>query len=277
MKKKILILGSRGAVAKQIVLTLVKHNFKDFKIIDRKKNNIIKSSNQLKNIINIFKPTHIINCLAITGLIHCEQNVLEAYEVNAFFPLKISELIKNKKIKLIHFSTDAVFDSCKKNKIYSERDRPNPQSIYGKSKYLADQLIITYNNTLIIRLPILFGPTNNKQIIGRLKSRLKENKKVFASSDIFSTPVYTPNLTEFIFTMIVLKNKFNKSKILHYTSDKYLSIFELIKKISKNLKKDHLVFKVKDSFFKSKVVKPKNLGLRSLAKYNKNHSELNYK
>ena len=276
MKKKVLILGKRGALASQLILTFKKNNYKNFKIIDRKKNNIIKNFNNLKIIIKKYQPTHIVNCLALTGIDDCEKNVLESYEVNAFFPFKLAELIKNKKIKLIHFSTDAIFDGYKKNKIYSEKDKPNPQSIYGKSKYLADLLIAPYKNTLIIRLPLLFGPTNRKQIIGKLKSRLLANKKVFASSDIFSTPVYTPNLAEFILKMIIIKNKFNTKRIIHYTSDKYLSIFELIKKISKNIKKDHLVFKVKDSFFKSNVQKPKNLGLRTMLKYNKNQLDLKF-
>ena len=276
MKKKVLILGSRGALASQFILTFKERNYKNFKIIDRKKNNIIKNIDNLKIIIKNYKPTHIVNCLALTGIDDCEQNVLEAFEINSFFPLKLAELTRNKKIKLIHFSTDAVFDGYKKNKIYSEKDKPNPQSVYGKSKYFADKMIVHYKHTLIIRLPLLFGPTNYRQIIGILKSRLLTNKEVFASSDIFSTPVYTPNLTQFVLKTIIMKNKFNTKKIIHYTSDKYLSIFGLIKKIAKNLKKEQLVFKVKDSYFKSNVQKPKNLGLRTLLKYNKNHSDLNY-
>ena len=128
---------------------------------------------------------------------------------------------------------------------------------------------------MIIRLPLLFGPTNKKQIVGKLKSRLLTNKKVYASSDIFSTPVYTPNLAEFIFKTIIIKTKFNKKKIIHYTSDKYLSIYQLMKDISKKIKKDHLLIRVKDSFFKSKIQKPKNLGLKTLIKYHKISFDLN--
>ena len=277
LKNKVLILGKRGALAREIAFTFKKKNFKNFKIVDRKKKAIINNLNILNNIIKKYRPTHVINCLALTGLVYCEKNIIKSYSVNSFFPLKLAELTKNKKIKLIHFSTDAVFDGYAKNKKYSEKDKPNPQSIYGKSKYLADKLIIPYKHVLIIRLPILFGPTNNKQIIGKLKSKLLNNKKIFAASDIFSTPVYTPNLAAFLFSTIIKKKKFNSKKLIHFTSKKYYSIFTLIKKIAKNLDKEHLIIKVKDSYFKGDVKKPKNLGLRSMFKYNTMHSDNNYK
>ena len=276
MKKKILILGSKGALASQLINTFKKYNFKNYLALDRKKFDITKDINKLDKIIKGYKPTHIINCLALTGLVQCEKKVSYAYEINAFFPLKLAELTKDKKIFFIHFSTDAVFDGLKKKKIYSETDSPNPQSVYGKSKYLADEFLSSYKNVLIIRLPLLFGPTNEKQIIGKLKSRLSLNKKVQASTDIYSTPVYTPNLAKFVLFEIVIKKKFNGKKIIHFTSNKYLSIYDLIKKISKNLGCEHLVLKVKDSFFKSEVKKPRNLGLRSVIKYNTYQTETRY-
>ena len=47
-------------------------------------------------------------------------------------------------------------------------------------------------NTIIIRIPLLYGPTQKKHLIFKLVSQLQNNKKVFASTDIYSTPVYTP-------------------------------------------------------------------------------------
>ena len=277
MKKKIIILGSKGAVASQLIKTFKEKKLKNFLSLDRKKLNIINKPDNLKKFIKRYKPTHIINCLAITGLVKCEKNIIEAYEINSFFPLKLAEMIFNKKIQLIHFSTDAVFDGLKNKKIYCEKDKPNPKSIYGKSKYLADKLINSYKNVLIIRLPLLFGPTNKNQIIAKLTQNLLLNKKTYASIDIYSTPVYTPNLASFILSEIILKGKFKNKKLIHFTSNKYLSIYGLIQKISKNLKKSHLVSKVKDNYFKSEVKKPKNLGLRSVLKYNNYHSEKDYK
>lgn len=277
MKTKILIIGSRGAVGLQLIKTLKKFKNNKYKGISRKNFNF-KDFDKIKNIINNYKPSHIINCAAITGLMQCEEHTDEALEINTYLPLKLSKIIEGKKIKLIHFSTDAVFSGSIKKKIYNENDTPSPTSIYGKTKFLAEELIKFKTNVLIIRLPILFGPTNKNQIIDKLTTNLLNNKKVSVSTDIFSTPVFTPYLCNFVYSEIILKNKFFNKKIIHFTSNQYMSIYDLIKKISVKLKIDlNQINKVKDSFFKSKIIKPKNLGLKSLYKHNKNLKDFNIK
>jgi len=269
MKIKILIIGSKGAIGKQLMQTLKKYNNKNYKSISRKEFDF-KNFDKIKKIIKKYKPSHIINCAAITGLKQCEENFNEALEINTYLPFKLSKLIEGKKTKLLHFSTDAVFSGNIKKKIYNENDLPNPNSIYGKTKFLAEELIKFNKNVLIIRLPILFGPTNKNQIIDKLMINLLKNKEVFASIDIFSTPVFTPHLCNFVYNEIILKKKFLNKKIIHYTSDQYMSIYDLIKKISLKLKINSKIKKVKDSYFKSAIIKPKNLGLKSIYKYNKN-------
>ena len=95
----------------------------------------------------------------------CENNPRLAYEINFLFPSKLAGALINTNVNLIHFSTETVFEGKKNRKIYSEDDYPNPISIYGKSKYLGEIAAGKYKNTLIIRLPLIFGPTHKKQII----------------------------------------------------------------------------------------------------------------
>ena len=94
---------------------------------------------KLKNLIFKQKPHLIINCIGLTGLIYCQNKKKEAYEVNSKIPQRIIKIIKRTQIRLIHFSTEAVFKGNKLNKIYSEKDKPKPGTIYGKSKYDADK------------------------------------------------------------------------------------------------------------------------------------------
>lgn len=274
MKTKILIIGSKGAVGQQLIKTLIKYNNKEYKGISRKDFDF-KNFDKIKKTIKTYKPSHIVNCVAITGLIQCEENFDDALEINTYLPLKLSRLVEKTKIKLIHFSTDAVFSGSIKKKIYKENDLPNPTSIYGKTKYLAEELIKFNKNVLIIRLPILFGPSNKNQIIDKLTKNLLNNKDVFASTDIFSTPVFTPYLCSFVYNEIILKKKFLNKRIVHFTSNQYMSIYDLIKKISMKLNMNSKIKKVKDSHFKSKIIKPKNLGLKSLYKHNKYLKDFN--
>ena len=273
MVKKILIIGSKGSVGKEIINTLKFYKYTNYLSLSRKKVDVVKNFKKLEKIIIKFKPTHIINCVAMTNILRCETESSAAYEANTIFPIKLANNIKKKNIKLIHFSTEAVFRGNLKHKLYNEKDIPEPTTIYGKSKLLADQYLGNFRNSLIIRLPVLFGPTHENQIVDRLIKKLLLNEKIFVSTDVYSTPVYTPDLSKFLFLNILKKNYSYSGKIIHFTSKKYLSMYQLIKILAKIIKKEKLIKGVKDSFFekdKSKAkfpaIKPKFLGLKTINK-----------
>ena len=136
----------------------------------------------------------------------------EAYEVNSQIPSSLVRIINKTNIKLIHFSSEAVFSGYKLNKIYNENDIPNPKSVYGKSKLKADKIILKSLNTLIIRLPMLFGPTHRNQIISKLLSQLKKGKKIYVSDDVYSTPIYSPDLSKFVYDKCIKKDFYFRKK-----------------------------------------------------------------
>ena len=261
--KKILLIGSSGSLATQINKTLLSKKKFSIKSISRKKFNYIKNFKKLKNIIKKFKPNFIINCAALVGLKLCENHPDLAYEINAFFPSKLARALISTNIKLIHFSTDSVFEGKNVKKTYSENDIPNPISVYGKSKYLGEIEVSKYKNTLIIRLPIIFGPTHKKQIIGKMLSKLKLNKRIWVAKDVYYTPIFSPLASEYLFFIINNKEKFFKKKLIHFASNNYSSLSNFIKKLAKPINKTHLITSVKDDFFSHKNIKPKNLGLKS--------------
>lgn len=261
---KVLLLGDTGSLGKQFKALFVKKKIK-FLSVNRKKFKNINYS-LLKSLSLSYKPNLIINCVALTGLIFCENKKKEAYKINTTLPQSILKIIKNKNIKFLHFSTEAVFEGNKKNKVYSELDKPKPNTIYGKSKLEADKKILKQKNTLIIRLPLLFGPTHKNQIVDRLLKMVKKGRKIYVADDVYSTPIYTPELCKFIYSNFMKQNKPFKFKLVHLTGSKLLSMYELIFNLSKNIKrvdKDQIM-KVKDAFFETGIkVKPKNLGLTS--------------
>jgi dTDP-4-dehydrorhamnose reductase len=273
MIKKILVIGSKGSVGKEIINTLKLYKFTNYLSLNRKKVDVVKNFKKLEKIIIKFKPTHIINCVAMTNILRCETESSAAYEINTIFPIKLANNIKKKNIKLIHISTEAVFRGNLKHKLYNEKDISEPTTVYGKSKLLADQYLGNFKNSLIIRLPLLFGPTHENQIVDRLIKKLLLNEKIFVSTDVYSTPVYTPDLSKFLFLNILKKNYSYSGKVIHFTSKKYLSMYQLIKIFAKIIKKEKLIKGVKDSFFekdKSKTkfpaIKPKFLGLKTINK-----------
>lgn len=264
-KIKILILGSSGSLGSQLVKDL-KNNYQLIKI-SRKNHFFDENFNQLKKLIIKIKPCFIINCIAILGLKFCENNLKETLKFNYKLPKKVSDFSSKNNIKFIHFSSEAVFIGNKKRKIYREDDKGNPTTCYGISKFKADRYLIKKKNTLVVRLPLLYGPTNKNQIVSKLVSAVKNNKKIHVSTDIYSTPVYTPFVSSFIKNFVLVNSSFFfKKKIIHISTNKLISIYCFIKKIVKIIKKETYVFPVKDSFFNKEnenVIKPKYLGLKT--------------
>ena len=105
---KILLLGENGSLGQQFKI-LFKSKKINFIGTSRKKLNLKFNYKNLKSIIYRTKPNIIINCIALTGLIYCEDKPQIAYQVNTKIPLNILKIIKNTEIKLIHFSSEAVF------------------------------------------------------------------------------------------------------------------------------------------------------------------------
>ena len=158
--KKILVLGATG----QIGNTLFKYISKNIKydLVGTFNNKKIKKTKfysdhskfliyfdaynekNLINIINQSKPSYIINCVGIIKPKINKKNSFDAFYLNAYLPHLLSKIIKNRKIKLIHISTDCVFSGIKGN--YKEDDLPDPQDLYGVTKFLGE---ITNNKKII--------------------------------------------------------------------------------------------------------------------------------
>ena len=100
-----------------------------------------------KNNINV-----IVNCAAYTAVDKAESEPEQAGAINHLAVKNLAKIAKEQKIKLIHISTDYVFDGTA-HKPYKETDITNPQSIYGKSKLDGEQAMQTINpaNSIIIR------------------------------------------------------------------------------------------------------------------------------
>src|SRR6266480_6065061 len=100
----------------------------------------------------------LINCAALTNVDYCESHREEAFLVNAEAPCLLAEIANGKSARLIHFSTDYVFDG-KQQVPYTEEDKPVPLSVYGESKLEGERSVIQVSpRNLVVRLSWVFGP-----------------------------------------------------------------------------------------------------------------------
>ena len=132
----------------------------------------------------------LINAAAFTNVDLCETERDRAFLINAEAPSLLAKICSDKSAKLIHFSTDYVFDGEKRSP-YTEEDEANPISVYGASKLAGEKSVLSSENRhLVVRVSWVFGPDRPSFIDGIIK-RAQENKAVDAIGDKFSAPTYT--------------------------------------------------------------------------------------
>src|SRR5438094_5794916 len=127
----------------------------------------------------------LINAAAFTNVDGCETERDRAFRINAEAPGVLARICNAKDAKLIHFSTDYVFDGSKRTP-YTEEDHANPISVYGESKLIGEKNVLAVgNHHLVVRVSWVFGPDRPSFIDAMIK-RAQENEKVAAIGDKFS-------------------------------------------------------------------------------------------
>ena len=121
-------------------------------------------SSQLIEKFNIIQPTHIVNCAAYTDVDGAEKNPAIAYAVNAEGAANVAQVAKNSGARLIHVSTDYVFNG-KGSQPYLEEDPCDPANTYGRSKregeikvleFCPRHVFFAHPGCLVLRVKILF-------------------------------------------------------------------------------------------------------------------------
>src|SRR5437660_6131893 len=139
----------------------------------------------------------LINCAALTNVDYCESHREEAFLVNVEAPRLLAEITNERSAKLVHFSTDYVFDG-KKSDPYTEEDKAVPLSVYGESKLEGEDRVLEISlQHLVVRLSWVFGP-DKPSFIDQIIQRARENDVVTAVADKFSAPTYTIDVASWL-------------------------------------------------------------------------------
>lgn len=253
---KIIVSGSNSQISKSLKKIKSKHKF----IFLNKKEFDICNVKLIKKNFEYYKPDILINCAAYTNVKKAEKNKKKANSINNLSLKSLSLFSNYYKTKLIHFSTDYVFDGYKKKK-YIEKNITNPTSIYGKTKLEGEKQIINYcKNYLIIRVSWLFSEFENNFVYFVLQ-KLKLNQNVYAVDDLFSIPTSSNELVNFVNTKLINK-KLNKSIYHFVNSGKVISWYEYanaILNIYKKKYKTHAkILPIKSRNFFKNNIRPTN-------------------
>ncbi len=250
-KINVLITGSNGTLGIELKRNLSSNlnclylNKKQFNLLNYK---------QMLNICSDFKPNYIINTSAYTNTVKAEKYKKLSYKTN-FLGVKNLYLISKKfKSKLIHFSTDYVFDG-KKTKPYSEIDKTNPKNYYGKTKELADKYLIKkyFKNTIILRVSLLYSIYGSNILTDVLK-QLNSKKQLRYVYDVICSPTSAKSLAIFC-NKIILLNNF-KYGLYNFTDNQPCSRYEFVDFIKKELGLKNKIFKISSYELSQNINRP---------------------
>jgi dTDP-4-dehydrorhamnose reductase len=136
---RILLTGSNGMLAHALIRALKLRNLNAITFTRSQLD--ITNASALKNAFSQHKPTLILNCAAHTKVDLCEQQEEQANSINGHAVGELASLAKHHGAKLVHYSTDFVFDGSS-TRPYLPTDPTHPLSAYGRSKLLGEQKLL---------------------------------------------------------------------------------------------------------------------------------------
>ena len=178
------------------------------------------------SLLKEFMPEIIINASAQSVVDFCEQHQEDAYALNVSTVKHLAEYCHVNDCRLIHLSTDFVFDGTKDTP-YMESDIPNPVNYYGKTKQWSEEVIKQiYGNYAIMRVEVVYGKPFDKQhgnIVHLVKNRLENGQSIRVVSDQFRSPTWVEDIA--YGTELLLSPKHNG--IYHICGGETMSVADI--------------------------------------------------
>ena len=225
----ILVTGANGQLGKTFQALAKKYTNYRFHFC-RSDTLDITNTTALNNFIDEKNINILINCAAYTAVDNAEDDQERANAINHIAVTKMAEIAKNKDLKLIHFSTDYVFNG-KGHRPYDETEKTDPIGIYGATKDKGEKSILRVNpnNCLIIRTAWVYAEFGNNFVKTMLKLGT-ERDQLSIVCDQIGSPTYAKNLAE---TVLNILPKINHSgtEILHFTNEGVCSWYDFTKAI----------------------------------------------
>jgi len=250
---KALVTGGNGQLA-QSLKDVVNHqdeldvDFQDLPDLD------ITNKQQLESYFSNNELDYCINCAAYTAVDLAEEQSELAYAVNAEGPKNIAMLCLKYNIKLIHISTDFVFDGQQRTP-YLETDAPNPLSVYGASKLQGERSIQeTTEAYFIVRTSWLYSEYG-KNFIKTMLSLSETLNEISVVSDQIGSPTYAGDLAE-VLIQIVLSSSTNYG-VYHYSNSGTISWYDFAVEIFKQFGKTIEVKPIKTKDYPTAAKRPK--------------------
>jgi dTDP-4-dehydrorhamnose reductase len=175
-----------------------------------------------ERMIEQVQPDVIFHCAALANVDRCEQDPEIAYRINAEVPGEIATVCRRLGIRLVHISTDAVFDGLRGH--YTESDATSPINIYARSKQAGEMAVIKANPDAIIARVNFYGWSlgGQRSLAEIFYQNLSSGKRMLGFTDVLFCPLHVNQLAEILITMVDKK----LTGLYHVVSSESLSKYE---------------------------------------------------
>lgn len=195
MAKTIWITGASGRLGAELIRRLKANP--DYKIIGTDKDTDITDMTAVDKAADVYRPNVIINCASLSDTAYCEENMVDAFRVNALGARNLAAASRRQNARIIQMSTDDVFDG-KLSGRHTEFDAPEPRSVYGRSKLAGENFVRELNpKHLIIRSSWVYGlRTADGDFMSMVLEKGKNGEHFSVPMDVISSPTDSRLLSE---------------------------------------------------------------------------------
>ena len=219
MPKTVLVTGANGQVGGELRRLIEQKHLPDRFLFTDKESLDITDQKAVERFITQNGVTHIVNCAAYTDVDGAEENEEAAFAVNRDGVKNLAEAAKAHDIRLIHISTDYVFDGTGHTPL-KEDDTVNPQGVYARSKHAGEEAIlqIAPKGALIIRTSWIYSALGHNFVKTMLRLA-KERDTINVVDDQIGTPTYAADLAEAIL-QVLQSDRFPEGvEIYHFSNE----------------------------------------------------------
>lgn len=190
---KVLVLGGKGGLLGACLAAVLEKAGRHVAVTGRPGKDVFEAGT-LEDLLDTLEPDTVFNTWAYTQVDKAEDEPAEARRVNEALPALLGRLVQERPGKLVHFSTDFVFDG-KKDSPYLPDDPTGPGSVYGETKLAGERALLSLNlpNLLIVRTAWLFGP-GKKNFVRTILDLAAERNELRVVHDQVGSPTYTCDL-----------------------------------------------------------------------------------
>jgi dTDP-4-dehydrorhamnose reductase len=160
----------------------------------------ITDAAQVRRAIERISPEVIVHAAAIPDLDLCEDDPARAFQVNVHGTRNVAEAAQVVGATVACISTDAVFDG-KKTAPYAEEDRPNPPTVYGRTKLRGERIVQSLPPHWIFRVSVLFGP-GKPDFVDKGLRKIAAGENYTVAADQVATATYTVDAAEKIMEVV---------------------------------------------------------------------------